>query len=209
MGYNAKGNIYIERRQQRASSLVNAKSRSNTGPVCCLLPFGCPFFIPSLTVPSSLSLSIPAKASVQRLIYSQLCGRSLKNLSHVTVKVKGPWQAVAICALTLKAHLYLREKEWERENHAWRERESCLLSPCDMDRFVLWGLLLNINVCGCDRSRVFHPTEQTAAHRSRVARLTLSLKSTTKNTRILSIVMVSLKTARRSHICNSNSLNIA
>lgn len=115
--------IYRERRQERASSLVNAKSRSNTGPVCCLLPFGCPFFTPSLTVPSSLSLSVPAKASVQRLIYSQLCGRSSKNLSYVTVKVKGPWQAVAICALTLKAHLYLREKEWERENHAWRERE--------------------------------------------------------------------------------------
>jgi len=126
MLYSAEGYIYRERRQERASSLVNAKSRSNTGPVCCLLPFGRPFFIPSLSVPSSLSLSVPAKASVQGLIYSQLCGRSSKNLSHVTVKVKGPRQAVAICALTLKAHLYLREKEGERETHTQRERE---LSP--------------------------------------------------------------------------------
>lgn len=84
-----------------------------------------------------------------------------------------------MCTYLKSPFILKRERVRERIMHG--EGESCLLSPCDMDRFVLWGLLLNINVCGCDRSRVFHPKEQTAAHRSRVARLTLSLQSTTKN----------------------------
>ncbi len=106
LGWSAEGTIHRERRQERASSLINAKSKSNTGPVGCLPPFGRPFFIPSLSVPSSLPLSVPAKASVEELIYRYIFDVLSKNLSHVTVKVKGPRQAVAICALTLKAHLY-------------------------------------------------------------------------------------------------------
>lgn len=192
--------IYTERRQERASSLVNAKSRSNTGPVCCLLPFGCPFFIPSLTVPSSLSLFVPAKACVQGLIYSQLCGRSSKNLSHVTVKVKGPRQAVAICALTLKAHLYLRERVREKIMHGARERAvSCHL--------VIW-IVLFCGACywismSADATGQGYSTQQnrqqhtdqewhdSLSHCSQQQR-PMNWSQTYKNTRTLSIVMVLL-----------------
>jgi len=118
-----------------------------------------------------------------------------------------------MCTYLKSPFILKREGGRERNTHTQRERESCLLSPCDMDRFVLWGLLLNINVCGCDRSRVFHPTEDTQIKSGMTHSFTAvnNKEQRLDHTHLHKYCEVSVvvKTERRTRICNWIGPNIA